>query len=110
MLKHLLNRANRINILFYLIAGMFIWYLYSFKVLGALFLTVLSVFALTSFLLTIYTWVRVGFKGIDNDFLYSTLLVIIVFPLVFFTLDKQLLGYILALSTIGMGIGIYRSY
>lgn len=69
----------------------------------------LSVFILTSFLLALYTWVRAGFKGIDKDFVYSLLVAIVVLPFVFFTLDKQLLGYVLALSAIGTGIGIYRT-
>jgi len=109
ILKHFTDRESRINILFYLIAGIVIWYLYSFKVLITLILMLLSVFILTSFLLALYTWVRAGFKGIDKDFVYSLLFAIVVLPFVFFTLDKQPLGYVLALSGIGTGIGIYRT-
>lgn len=109
VIKHFTNRENRINILFYLVAGAVIWYLYSFKVLIILILMLLSVFILSSFLIALYSWVRGGFKDINKDFVYSLLLAIVVLPLVFFALDKQLLGYILALSAIGAGIGIYRS-
>lgn len=108
VIKHFTDRERRINILFYLIAAGVIWYLYSFKVVATLILMILSVFILSSFLLALYTWVRAGFRGIDKDFIYSLLLAIVVLPFAFFTLDKQLLGYVLALSAVTIGIGIYR--
>lgn len=110
ILQHFKNKETRINILFYLLAAGVIWYLFSLKVVVILIVMILSVFILSSFLLALYTLVRAGFKGIDKDFVISLLLAVVVLPVVFFTLDKQLLGYIIALSIVVMGLGIYRSY
>lgn len=109
ILKSFTDNKRRVNILFYLIGAGFIWYLYNLKVLATVILMMLSIFVFSSLLLSLFIWIRAGFKGIDKDCIKSLLLTIVILPIVFFTLDLQLLGYILVLSLIGMVLGIYLS-
>lgn len=108
ILEHLYDPESRINIIFYLVSFIACWYFYSFKVTMTLVLMLLSIYILTHFLLVLYMWIRGGFRKIDKEFVYSGLFAIVVLPLIFFTLDKQLLGYILALTVISTGIGMYN--
>lgn len=103
------HRNNFTYVLFYLLALGALWYLYNFKVLVTLILLLAATAGLSSFLIAVYFWIKGGFRGLDKELIYSFLFVLVMFPFVFFILDKLMLGYILALSLVVAAIGIYRS-
>lgn len=109
LIRYITQKSNFIDVLFYLIAGCAFWYFYNFKVLIALILLLLSTAALSSFLIEAYFWAKRHFKSKDKDLIYSFLFVIVMLPLVLLLLDKLIIGYILALSFVIAGLGVFRS-
>lgn len=107
IIKHFSSKNSLINLLFYLIAAGIIGYLYNFKVLATLILFFLSTAILASFLLEVYLLAKNRFKNIDKEFIYSLLFVVIVLPLCFLYLEKQVLGYIGVLSFVIALIGVF---
>jgi hypothetical protein len=107
IISHFSNKSSLINLLFYLIAAGVIGYLYTFKVVAILILFFLSTAFLASFLLEVFILIKNRFKNIDKEFIYSLMLVVIMLPLCFLYLEKQVLGYVGVLSFVIALIGVF---
>ncbi|PWJ53091.1 hypothetical protein CLV98_12710 [Dyadobacter jejuensis] len=109
VVSHFSTKSGLVNLSFYLIAAVVIWYLYDLKVLGILVLFFLSIFALSSFLSEMYFAFKGSFRGLDWTLTIPFVFVSITCLGAYYFLDLRTLGYIVVLSVIITCVTIFRS-
>lgn len=100
VVSHFYAKFGLVNLIFYPIASVAIWYLYNLKVLGILILFFLSIFALSSFLSELYFAFKGSFRGLDWNLRILLIFVSITCLGAYFFLDLKTLCYIVVLSVI----------
>ena len=108
IISHFSTRYGLLNLSFYLIAAVVIWYLYDWKVLGILVLFFLNIFALSSFLSELYFSFKRGCRRLDWNLSIPLIFASITFFGAYFFLDLQTIGYIVVLSVIVTCVALLR--
>lgn len=105
--RYVLNKKNITNVIFYLIGLGVLCFYYGFKVMLLMILFMLSIATLSEVLMEGYLYVSSRQKKLERSFFIAIFFFIIISPFSILLLNFKVLAYVLILSFIIVGIGIY---
>ena len=107
LVSYFSTKSGLVNLSFYLMSAIIIWYFYDWKVLGVLVLFFLYIFTLSTFLSELYYAFKVGFKRSNINLIFSFIIVSLTFVGAYILDDLKILGYIVVLSVIITCVSIF---